>query len=125
MAESAEKSVDQPLSPQDSQPAPVQIEVDDLQVISAYANFCRATGTPEELVIDFGLTARPFGDSVHPIRITQRIVLNYYTAKRLFQVLGMTIQRHEAAFGVVETDIQKRLLPPGAGGSAASPPTGP
>jgi len=29
--------------------------VSDANVISSYANFCRVTGTPEELIIDFGL----------------------------------------------------------------------
>lgn len=99
-------------APQASQPT--QIEVDDSQATAAYANFCRATGTPEELIIDFGLNERPFGAQAHPIRITQRIVTNFYTAKRLLQVLNMTIQRHEAAFGVLETDVQRRVRPAAA-----------
>jgi len=93
---------------------PVQLEVDDSKAVSFYANFCRVTGTPEELIIDLGLNEHPFGAQAHPIRITQRIITNFYTAKRLLQVLHMTIQRHEATFGVLETDVQKRVRP-GAG----------
>jgi Protein of unknown function (DUF3467) len=78
---------------------------------TAYANFCRVTGTPEELVIDFGLNTQPMGSGGDPIAISERIVLNFYTAKRLLAALSMSLQRHEAAFGVLETDVQKRVMP--------------
>ena len=76
-----------------------------------YANFCRVTGTPEELVIDFALNPQPFGVPTEPIAITQRMVTNYYTAKRMLHALQLTIQRHEATFGVLEIDVQKRVHP--------------
>jgi hypothetical protein len=69
------------------------------------------TGTPEEMIIDFGLNDQPMGIPSKPICVTHRIVANYYTAKRLLQVLQISIQRHEAAFGVLETDIMKRTRP--------------
>jgi hypothetical protein len=88
----------------------VQIEIDDSKVMALYANFCRVTGTPEELIIDFGLNPQPFvGMPSHPIPVTQRIITNFYTAKRMLHALGLTIQRHEATFGVLETDVQKRV----------------
>ena len=39
------------------------------------------------------------------------IIVNYYTAKRMLAALQMSVQRHEAAFGVLETDVQKRVKP--------------
>ena len=75
-----------------------------------YANFCRVTGTPEELILDFGLNAQPMGASTD-VEIKQRLVLNYFTAKRLLQALVMSIQRHENAFGVLETDVSRRVAP--------------
>jgi hypothetical protein len=93
-------------------PAPqqsVQINVDDSNVMALYANFCRVTGSPEELIIDFGLNPQPVGIPKDPISVKQRIIVNYYTAKRLLAALQMSIQRHEAVFGVLETDINKRL----------------
>jgi Protein of unknown function (DUF3467) len=87
-----------------------RIEVKDTGAISSYANFCRVTGTPEELIVDFGLNPQPVGMPSEPVVITQRIVTNYYTAKRMLHALQLTIQRHEEAFGVLETDIQKRLV---------------
>ncbi|MFO0914954.1 MAG: DUF3467 domain-containing protein [Pirellulales bacterium] len=86
-----------------------QVQLDDSNVISCYANFCRVTGTPEELIIDFGLNTQPLGVPEKPIGVKQRIILNHYTAKRLLAALQMSVQRHEAAFGVLETDVRKRV----------------
>jgi hypothetical protein len=92
------------------EPVRTHVEVTDKNAISLYANFCRVTGTPEELILDFGLNAQPFGVPTEPVEVKQRIVTNYYTAKRMLQALHMSVQRHEAAFGVLETDVQKRVV---------------
>ncbi len=92
------------------QPQQHRVEVTDKNAISLYANFCRVTGTPEELILDFGLNAQPFGVPTEPVEVKQRIVVNYYTAKRMLQALHMSVQRHEQAFGVLETDVQKRVV---------------
>ena len=92
-------------------PQRVQIEIDESGAIANYANFCRITGTPEELIIDFGLNPQPIGIPTKPIAVTQRIITNFYTAKRMLNALQMTIQRHEATFGVLEIDVQKRVRP--------------
>ena len=60
-----------------------RVQVEDKHAVTSYANFCRVTGTPEELIIDFGLNAQPFGVPQEAVVITQRLVTNYYTAKRL------------------------------------------
>jgi hypothetical protein len=86
-----------------------QIQIDDSKAVALYANFCRVTGTPEELIIDFGLSSQPFGVPTEPIQTTQRIIVNYYTAKRMLGALQMSVQRHEATFGVLEIDVQKRV----------------
>lgn len=97
-----------PAPAQQQQP---QIHVDDSKALALYSNFCRVTGTPEELIIDFGLNPQPFGVPTEPISITQRIITNYFTAKRMLAALQMTLQRHEQVFGVLETDVQKRVRP--------------
>jgi hypothetical protein len=99
-----------------NQPTPEQlqraqrVEVVDKNAVCLYANFCRVTGTPEELILDFGLNAQPFGMPTEPVEVKQRIVTNYFTAKRMLQALHMSVQRHEQAFGVLETDVQKRVI---------------
>lgn len=91
------------------QAQPVQVQVKDEDAIACYANFCRVTGSPEELIVDFGLNPQPVGIPKDPIVVKQRIIMNFFTAKRLLAALQMSVQRHEAVFGVLETDIQKRL----------------
>ena len=88
-----------------------QLQVDDSDVGSSYANFCRVTGSPEELIIDFGLNPQPVGVPKDPIHVTQRVVVNFYTAKRLLAALQMSVARHESVFGVLETDVSKRVIP--------------
>ena len=112
-----EKEIDIPIppavaKPQAQQPPPrAQLQIDDAKVIACYANFCRVTGTPEELIIDFGLNPQPVGIPTQPIPVTQRIITNFYTAKRMLHALQLTVQRHEATFGVLEIDIQRRVRP--------------
>ena len=96
---------------QPQQPQRVALQIDDANAIANYANFCRVTGTPEELIIDFGLNPQPIGIPTQPIPVTQRIITNFYTAKRMLHALTMTVQRHEATFGVLEIDVQKRVRP--------------
>ena len=83
------------------------ITVNDSKAVSCYANFCRVTGSPEELIIDFGMNAQLMGSNDQPVDIQQRIVLNFFTAKRLLHALHVSVQRHEEVFGQIETDIQK------------------
>jgi hypothetical protein len=101
---------EQASQPQQEQPRATRVEVNDKNAVCLYANFCRVTGTPEELILDFGLNAQPFGMPTEPVEVKQRIVTNYYTAKRMLQALHMSVQRHEQAFGVLETDVQKRVV---------------
>lgn len=90
---------------------PVQVQVEDAGAVATYANFCRVTGSPEELIVDFGLNPQPIGVPKDPIQVKQRIIVNFFTAKRLLAALQMSVARHESVFGVLETDINKRVRP--------------
>ncbi|MFG0262904.1 MAG: DUF3467 domain-containing protein [Novipirellula sp. JB048] len=94
-----------------TQQQPVQVQVEDGNALACYANFCRVTGSPEELIIDFGLNPQPIGVPKDPIQVKQRIIVNFFTAKRLLAALQMSVARHESVFGVLETDINKRVRP--------------
>jgi len=102
-------------TPDQPQAAPAQpqiqptIEPDTLEPI--YTNFARVTGSPEELILDFGLNTQPIGNINTPVKISERLVMNYYTAKRLWHTIGVSLQRHEETFGVLEVDVTKRILP--------------
>jgi hypothetical protein len=105
-----ESSASTPEPTPSAPPVMREVQLNESDAAVCYANFCRVTGTPEELILDFGLNAQPFGE-LPSVAVKQRLVVNYFTAKRLFQALGMSIQRHETAFGVLETDVQKRVAP--------------
>ena len=77
---------------------------------ASYANVCRATGTPEEVIMDFALNPNAFGMVVdEPVKINHRIVMSYQAAKRTALVLLETVRRHEERFGEIELDPRKRL----------------
>jgi hypothetical protein len=94
-------------------PTPAALTIDAKHAVCNYANFCRVTGAPEEVLLDLGLNDIPMTIPTEPVVISQRVVLNYFTAKRLLHALQLTIQRHEAAFGAIEIDVQKRVTPRG------------
>lgn len=110
---------DKPADVEQAQDAPQQtrIEFDDSNVDALYANLCRVSSTPEEVIMDLALNPNPMGAPEHKLRVTQRVILNHYTAKRLATLLAATVQRHEQLFGRLETDARKRLVGD-AGGNA-------
>jgi hypothetical protein len=85
-----------------------EVVVDDSATVPSYSNFCRVTATPEEVILDFGLNPQPFATGRQEVKANQRLVMNFYTAKRLLTALGMTIQRHEGTFGSIELDVRRR-----------------
>ena len=89
-----------------------EVVVDDTGTQATYANFCRLTATPEEMILDFGLNTRPFATGRQEVKASQRIVMNAYTTKRLLMAIGMTIQRHEQTFGAIELDVSRRVSTP-------------
>jgi len=87
---------------------------------AAYSNFARVTATPEEVIIDFALNPNPFMAGKQEVTVSQRLIVNFYTAKRLLSALAMTLQRHESTFGVIELDVRRRAhLPAGQQGKPA------
>ena len=96
-------------------PSPIQqqtteVVVDDSGTLPSYSNFCRVTATPEEVILDFGLNPQPFASGRQEVKANQRIVMNFYTAKRLLTALGMTTQRHEQTFGAIELDVRDGFI---------------
>src|SRR4029077_9217541 len=85
-----------------------EVVVDDSGTLPSYSNFCRVTATPEEVILDFGLNPQPFATGRQDVKANQRLVMNFYTAKRLLTAMGMTIQRHEQTFGAIELDVRRR-----------------
>ena len=105
----------QPVTEKGEEGKQIRITLDDSQVKAFYSNFCRVTGTPEEVIIDFSLNPNPFSQQDQTVKVDNRLVLNYFTAKRLYAALQQTIMRHEQNFGVIELNVRRRLSPTAAG----------
>lgn len=89
----------------------VRLRIDESDLRTTYANAFRTNGTAEEVLLDFGLNQASPTDQSQPeivFKVGQRIVMNYYSAKRLALTLGQLIRRHEQQFGELELDVSKR-----------------
>ncbi len=90
----------------------IQLRVDERDMRTSYANAFRTNGTAEEVMLDFGLNLLyPTQQQDQPqivFRVNERVVLNYYSAKRLAITLSQVIRRYEQQFGELELDVAKR-----------------
>ena len=106
--------------PQQATAQPPQFPIDYSHLSTVYTNFCRVSVTPEELVLDFGLNTQMVPNPTETIKLTHRVVMNFYTAKRLMNALLGVVSQFENTYGVVELDFQRRARsagrPPGASG---------
>ena len=94
----------------------IRVGIDERNMGVSYANAFRTNGTAEEVMLDFGLNvANPgAGQPNQPdvvFQINDRVILNYYSAKRLAITLSQLIRRHEEQFGELELDVAKRAKP--------------
>jgi hypothetical protein len=112
-----------PSEPQ-AQPVQQQFPTDYSSLSTVYTNFCRVSVTPEELVLDFGLNTQITPSPTEPIKLSHRVVMNFFTAKRLLNALMGVVGQHENAYGVLELDFQRRARvqprPPSGAGSRPS-----
>lgn len=102
--------------------AQAEIILNEVGAHIAYSNFARVTSTAEEVIIDFCLNPNPFQTGRQEITVSQRLIMNFYTAKRLFSALGMTLQRHEQTFGAIELDVRRRAVGTPQPGGVQPPP---
>jgi hypothetical protein len=106
-----------PQNPAADQPSTQQVRVrfDEREMKTAYANAFRTNGTDDEVILDVGMNflIPGAGQETQPeiaFKVTDRIVMNYYSAKRLAIMLGQVIRRHEEQFGTLELDAAKRRV---------------
>ena len=91
----------------------IRLRVDERNMRTSYANAFRTNGTAEEVMLDFGLNqmspvAQGQDQPEITFQVSDRVILNYYSAKRLAITLGQLIRRHEEQFGELEMDVARR-----------------
>ncbi len=72
-----------------------RLRIDERGIAVESCDYWLISGTPEEVVIRFGDSKGSGGGN--PINITHKIVLNYYTAKRLQDALSQTVAKYDEA----------------------------
>ena len=98
----------------------IRLRIDERNMKTSYANAFRTNGTAEEVMLDFGLNLMaPAAQQQQQaekkqqqpeiiFQVADRVILNYYSAKRLAITLSQLIRRHEDQFGELELDVAKR-----------------
>ena len=102
----------------------VRVRFDQRDMHTSYANAFRTNATAEEVIVDFGLNqvvSPPSQQNEAPasdesggeilFQVTNRVILNYYSAKRLVLTLGQIIRRYEGQFGELNLNVSERTKP--------------
>lgn len=98
----------------------VRLRMDERNKTTHYANAFRTSASAEEVIVDFGLNqtvpGRPEKDGKQPtpeilFEINSRLVMNFYTAKRLALTLGQIVHHHEQQFGELKINPAERARP--------------
>jgi hypothetical protein len=105
----------------------VGLRVDESKLSTHYTNAFRSNVSAEEVVLDFGMNivqpvsqrdASPGGVVANiTFHVDNRLVMNYYTAKRLAMTLSDIVRQHEQQFGELKLNAAERR-------SSESPETG-
>ncbi len=94
---STEKTIEEQVRDQTGQKR-VRVRIDESNVKTSYASGFRPVATAEEVILDFGLNlARLTGDKETPYEVVfqanNRVIMNYYSTKRLAIALSQIIRR--------------------------------
>ncbi len=95
----------------------VRVRIDESNVKTSYASGFRPIVTAEEVILDFGMNlARLTGDKKSPYEIVfqanNRVIMSYYSTKRLAIALGQVVRRFEEKFGELELNAANRSISP-------------
>jgi len=95
----------------------IRLRVDQTGMVTNYANAFKTNATSEEVIIDLGLNMvvpNPQGKQDADVagdilfQINDRLILNYYTAKRLALSLGQLVRGYEEKFGELKLNAADR-----------------
>lgn len=94
----------------------VRLRVDHTGMGTTYANAFKTNATSEEVIVDLGLNMvvpNPQGTGGEIVgdilfQVNNRLILNYYTAKRLALSLGQIVRSYEEKFGELKLNVADR-----------------
>ncbi len=88
-------------------PALPTVRWDDSNMSTSYANVVNAASTREEVTLFFGTnqTWNPVETKEFEVKLSDRIVLGPFAAKRLWTLMGAVLREYERRFGPLNMDI--------------------
>jgi hypothetical protein len=100
-------------------PTTLTVKWDDAEITNSYANVCNVSSSREEVVMVFGMNkAWEKGGTDILVKLSNRIILSPFAAKRLSLLLNNVLQQYEDRFGKLDVGA---VQPAGtAGGEGAS-----
>ncbi|MCL5281931.1 MAG: DUF3467 domain-containing protein [Planctomycetes bacterium] len=109
---SSEKTIEEQGRDQTGQKQ-IRVRIDERNLQTSYVSGFRPTMTTEEVIMDFGLNLiRPTGNKDNPAELVfqanHRLIMSYFSAKRLAMVLGQIVRQYEQQFGEIELNAAKR-----------------
>ena len=79
-----------------------RVKWDDKELSTSYANVCNVSSTREEVTLLFGQNETGLNSNEISVRLTERIILSPFAAKRLAQVIGNVMAEYEKRFGALD-----------------------
>ena len=76
-----------------------KVKWDDAAMRTTYANVCNVTGTREEFALLFGTNQTGIDQKELSVRLSDRIILSPYAAKRLALLMNTVVREYEKRFG--------------------------
>lgn len=83
-----------------------RIQIDDRGVNVETSDYWLISGTPEEVMFRFGNTKHNVGG---PIKITNKVSVSYFTAKRLLAAMAQTVKKYEEALGSIDVGAADKI----------------
>lgn len=93
----------------------VRLRIDQRDMDTCYANSFRPIASTEEILLDFGINqAQPSQSEGTAAEIVfdvdSRVIMNYYTAKRLAMSLTQIVNQYESQFGELKLNAADRRI---------------
>ncbi len=85
------------------------VKWDDASMATTYANVCNVTSTREEVTLLFGTNQTLYtGQQEVTVKLSNRVILSPYAAKRMYKLLEHVVGQYEARFGQLNLGVPEK-----------------
>jgi hypothetical protein len=88
------------------------VQFDDSEVTNSYANECNVSSSREEVVLVFGMNNAWERDAAAVrVKLSSRVILSPFAAKRLAMLLDAVVKQYETRFGPMDVGVVQAEKP--------------